>query len=237
MTIFVTLPTYNESGNIRPLIDDIRQLGQDIGIVVADDDSPDGTWKIVQDLAREDKQVFLLRRFENKGRGSAGAEAFQFALDHGADVIIEMDADFSHHPKYIPVFLEAIKQYDLVLGSRSVSQGRDMRPSALRKYLTVFSSFYARAILNLPVKDCNSGYRCYRRKVLETINMRSIRSVGPSIVQEILYKAHLAGFKIGEIPIDFIEREVGTSNLNFRRLLQGFLMVLNLRFLHIQGKI
>jgi dolichol-phosphate mannosyltransferase len=237
MYVFVTLPTYNESGNIKPLIEEIRRLGKDIGIVVADDDSPDGTWKIVQDMALEDDQLFLLRRFENKGRGTAGAEAFQFALDHGADVIIEMDADYSHHPKYIPAFLEAVKRYDLVLGSRSVSEGRDLRPSALRKYLTVFSSFYARSILNLPVKDCNSGFRCYRRDVLETIDMQTIRSVGPSIVQEILYKAHLAGFTIGEIPIDFIEREVGTSNLNLRRLMQGFVMVLNLRFLRIQGKL
>ena len=237
MYVFVTLPTYNEGGNIRPLINDIRSLGKDIGIVVADDDSPDGTWQIAQAMAREDRQVFLLRRFDNKGRGTAGAEAFQFALDHGADVIIEMDADYSHHPRYIPAFLDAIKHYDLVLGSRSVKEGRDLRPSVLRKYLTVFSSFYARSILGLPVKDCNSGYRCYRRKVLETIGMDTIRSVGPSIVQEVLYKAHLAGFSIGEIPIDFIEREVGTSNLNLRRLMQGFLMVLNLRYLHIQGKI
>ena len=237
MYVFVTLPTYNESGNIRPLIEEIRCFGDEIGIVVADDDSPDGTWKIVQDMSREDKQVFLLRRFENKGRGSAGTQAFQFALDQGADVVIEMDADYSHHPRYIPSFLDAIERYDLVLGSRSVKDGRDLRPSQLRKYLTVFSSLYARSILDLPVKDCNSGYRCYRRKVLETIGMETIRSTGPSIVQEILYKAHLAGFSIGEIPIDFTEREVGTSNLNLRRLLQGFLMVLNLRYLHIQGKI
>jgi len=237
MRVFVTIPTFNESKNIARLIEAIRHLDQEIGIVVADDDSPDGTWRIVERISEKDSHVFLLRRMENKGRGSAGVDAFRFALEQQADVVLEMDADFSHDPKYIPSFLEKIKEFDLVIGSRSVAHGQDLRKSLWRKWVTHLSAFYARSVLGLPVKDCNSGYRCFSRQVLEAVDLDSIRSIGPSIVQELLYKAHLRGFSIGEIPIVFTERQAGKSNLNFRKLLQGFLMVLELKRLHLQGKL
>jgi dolichol-phosphate mannosyltransferase len=236
MKVIVTIPTYNESENIGRLIGEIRRFGADIGIVVADDDSPDGTWKIVAEIAQTDPQVFLLRRMRNKGRGAAGVDAFRFALAHGADVVIEMDADFSHDPRYIPALLEAVERSELVLGSRLIGAGRDQRQSPLRKALTEFSAFYARTVLALPVRDCNSGYRCYQRRVLEAIDLDSIRSTGPSIVQEVLYKAHLAGCRIKEIPIVFGDREAGTSNLNLKRLLRGFLMVLDLKRRHLRGR-
>ncbi len=236
MKVFVTLPTYNESENIGPLIGEIRRHGREIGIAVADDDSPDGTWKIVQEIAEKDPEVFLLRRVTNKGRGSAGVDAFQFALDHEADVVVEMDADFSHDPKHIPAFLEKVREFDIVIGSRAVRGGRDLRKSPLRRRLTTFSSFYGRSVLGLPVKDINSGYRCFRREVLEAVDLRSIRSTGPSIVQELLYKAYLHGFTMAEIPIVFTERQAGKSNLSFRKLLQGFLMVLKLRSQHALGQ-
>ena len=237
MKVFVTLPTYNERDNIAALIEEIRSVQSGIYIVVADNDSPDGTWKIVENIARNDSGIFLLRRTENKGRGSAGIDAFRFALDHGADVVIEMDADFSHYPKYIPVFLEEIRQYDLVLGSRFVDGGRDLRNSFIRNGLSTLSALYARTVLGLPVKDCNSGYRCFRRDVLTGVDVASLRSTGPSIVQELLYKAYLKGFSIKEIPIDFSERKAGVSNLNFKRLLRGFLMVLEMKSLHMAGKL
>jgi dolichol-phosphate mannosyltransferase len=234
---FVTIPTYNESKNIERLIGEIRHQEPDIGIVVADDDSPDGTWKIVQEIARRDPKVFLLRRTENKGRGSAGVAAFQFALEHQADVVVEMDADFSHDPQYIPSLLKKIRDFDVVIGSRAVGHGEDLRKSPVRKSLTTFSSFYARAVLGLPVKDCNSGYRCFRKEVLKAVDLNSIRSTGPSIVQELLYKAYLRGFSITEIPIVFTERQAGESNLNFRKLTEGFFMVLKLRGLRLLGKL
>jgi dolichol-phosphate mannosyltransferase len=236
MKAFVILPTFNEGDNIERLIHEIRRHGPEIGIVVADDDSPDGTWKIVEAIAKKDPEVYLLRRMTRKGRGSAGAEAFQFALDHHADVVVEMDADFSHDPGHIPAFLEKIKEVDVVIGSRAVPGGRDLRESPLRRGLTVLSSFYGRTVLGLPVKDCNSGYRCFRREVLEAVDLRSIRSTGPSIVQELLYKAYLRGFSIAEIPIVFTERLAGKSNLNTRKLIQGFLMVLKLRGQHLLGQ-
>lgn len=237
MRVFVTIPTYNESQNIRRLIGEIRQLDSEIGIVVADDDSPDRTWKIVSEIAEHDPAVFILRRMTDKGRGSAGVDAFRFALKRGAEVVIEMDADFSHDPKYLPAFLEALKDADLVLGSRLVGNGRDLRQSPFRKGLTGLSAAYARVVLGLPVRDCNSGYRCYRSKVLAAIDLDSIRSTGPSIVQEVLYKAHLAGCRITEIPIVFEDREAGTSNLNLKRLLRGFFMVLDLRWRHLRGRL
>ena len=237
MKVFVTVPTFNESDNIGRLLEEIRCLDQNIGIVVADDDSPDGTWKIVKDISAEDPNVYLLRRMANKGRGSAGVDAFRFALEHQAEVVVEMDADFSHDPKYIPSFLEKISESDLVLGSRAIANGKDLRRSTLRKLVTRISAFYARSVLGLPVKDVNSGYRCFRREVLEAVDLDSIRSVGPSIVQELLYKAHLQGFSISEIPIVFPERQAGESNLNFKKLLQGFLMILKLKSWQLQGKL
>jgi dolichol-phosphate mannosyltransferase len=229
MKAFVTIPTFNESENIAKLIGEIRRQDGSIGIVVADDDSPDGTWRIVEEISKKDPFVFLLRRTENKGRGFAGVDAFRLALQKDADVVIEMDADFSHDPKSIPSFLKQIKAYDLVIGSRFVAGGRDLRKSLSRKWITHLSAFYARSVLGLPVRDCNSGYRCFRREVLEAVDLNSIRSAGPSIVQELLYKAYLRGFSIVEIPIVFSERQAGKSNLNFKRLLQGFLMILKLK--------
>jgi dolichol-phosphate mannosyltransferase len=237
MKVFVTIPTYNESENIGRLLEEIRRQVQDIEIVVADDDSPDGTWKIVENISATDPNVYLLRRMANKGRGTAGVDAFQFALKHQADVVVEMDADFSHDPKYIPCFLEKITVSDLVLGSRAVANGKDLRSSSLRKLVTLLSAFYARSVLGLPVQDVNSGYRCFRREVLEAVDLDSVRSVGPAIVQELLYKAHLRGFSISEIPIHFPERQAGVSNLNFQKLLQGFLMILKLKSWHLQGRL
>jgi dolichol-phosphate mannosyltransferase len=237
MKIFATLPTYNESENIAPLIHEIRGLDLDIRIVVADDDSPDGTWKIVRDIARKDPDVHLIHRTANIGRGYAGAEAFRFALDKGADVVIEMDADFSHHPRHIPAMLDKIGEYDLVLGSRAVPGGEDLRASAVRQWVTRLSSLYTTTVLRLPLKDVNSGFRCFRRSVLEAVNPDTIRSQGPSIVQEVLYKAHVLGFTITEIPIVFSERQAGESNLNFKKLVKGFFMVLKFRGLQLAGKL
>ncbi len=237
MKTFVTIPTFNESQNIERLIGEIRRQDPSIGIVVADDDSPDGTWRIVEKISEEHPAVFLLRRMENKGRGSAGVDAFRFALQQHADVVIEMDGDFSHDPKYIPAFLEKIREFDLVIGSRGIARGQDLRASSLRKWVTQLSTSYARIVLGLPFRDSNSGYRCFRREVLEAVNLDSIRSVGPSIVQELLFKAYLLGFSIAEIPIVFAERQAGKSNLNFRKLLAGFLMILKLKTLHLLGKL
>ena len=229
MKVIVTIPTYNERENIGELIQGILSLEKGIEVVVADDDSPDGTWKVVKELSRTNPAVHLLHRKENRGRGSAGKEAFQYALAQGADLIIEMDGDLSHNPCFIPSLIEGVKNFDVVIGSRYARGGKDRRTSALRRALSKISNWYARKVLGLPVMDCNSGYRCFKREVLEAINPLSLKSTGPSIVHELLYKAYKSGFTVGEIPIEFEERGKETSKLTFGRLLSGLYMVLKIR--------
>lgn len=236
MKAVVVIPTYNESENIRSLIKQILKLGiKNLEILVVDDNSPDKTWKIVEDIGN--KKVNLLLRKKDKGRGRAGAAGFKKALDMGADFIIEMDADFSHNPRYIPTLLKKMNEADVVLGSRAVKGGKDVGRPKARLVITKFANLYIKILLGLDVKDCNSGYRCFRREVLEKINPDKIMSKGPAIVQEVLFKAHLKGFKICEIPITFKEREKGNSKLGVRQLYQGYLMVLRLLIMHAFGRI
>jgi len=224
----VTLPTYNEAENIAPLSAALR--GQGLEVLGADDQSPDGTWKIVTDLAANDEGGHLLLRRSRKGRGYAGAEAFVRALGMGAERIVEMDADFSHKPEYIPALLAALDEgADLAVGSRLAPGGKDLGRGRRRVWLTRFSAWYARTILGLPIRDANSGFRAYSRQALETIDPASLVSAGPSIVHEIFYRAKRRGLKIAERPITFVERERGESQLTFRRLLDGFLMVWRVR--------
>ncbi|MDP8225535.1 MAG: polyprenol monophosphomannose synthase [Candidatus Lernaella stagnicola] len=228
MRTIVTLPTYNEAENIEDLIRELRAL--DAEVLVADDNSPDGTWKLVEALAATDEGVRLLRRMEKKGRGYAGAEAFTAALEWGADRVIEMDADFSHHPKFIPDLLAALeKGADIVVGSRLVPGGQDVGRGRLREGLTKFSAWYARTILGLPIRDCNSGYRAYTRRALEAIAPATLVSAGPSIVHEVFGRAKRAGLRVVEVPIVFVDRERGESELTLGRLLDGFFKVWRVR--------
>ena len=232
------IPTYNEKENIRTLIDEILKLKiKNLHIVVADDNSPDGTWKIVQDISKNKKNVHLLLRTKNKGRGAAGRDGFIYCLKHGADIIVEMDADMSHDPKYIPSLIEELKNADLVLGSRRVEGSKEIGRSKFRKFITLGANLYIRLMLGLNVKDCNSGFRCFKREVLEKINLEKLESKGPAIVQEVLFKAHLKGFEIKEIPITFFNRTRGHSKLGIPQLAQGYFMVLKLKMQHLFGLI
>jgi len=238
MKPFVMIPTYNEKENIANLIDKILNLKiKNLHIVVADDNSPDGTWKIVQQIARKKKNVHLLLRKKDKGRGSAGRDGFIYCLKHGADIVVEMDADMSHDPKYIPLMIEELKNTDLVLGSRRLKGSKEIGRSLLRRFVTWGANLYITLMLGIKVKDCNSGYRCFKRKVLEKINLNKIESKGPSIVQEVLFKAHLNKFKIKEIPITFINRTKGHSKLGLKQLAAGYFMVLKLKIQHLLGSI
>jgi len=238
MKICVMIPTYNESQNIKNLIDEILRLKiKDLHIVVVDDNSPDKTWKIVKGISRKNKNVELLLRTKDKGRGSAGKAGFIYCIKKKADAIVEMDADFSHHPRYIPLMLKELKKSDVILGSRRVEGSRELGRSRFRKFVTLGANLYIRIMLRLKVKDCNSGFRCFKRKVLEEIKVDEIESKGPAIVQEVLFKAHLKGFKIKEIPIVFTDREKGTSKLGLKQLVAGYLMVMRLKFMHLSRKI
>ena len=234
MKPFVMIPTYNEKENIKDLIDKILSLKiKKLHIVVVDDNSPDGTWKIVQKISKNKKNVNLLLRKTKRGRGYAGKDGFVYCLKHDADVIIEMDADMSHDPKYIPLMLKELNNADLVLGSRRIKGSKEIGRSTIRRIITSFANLYIRILLGLKVQDCNSGYRCFKREVFEKINTNKIESKGPAIIQEVLFKAYLKGFKIKEIPITFINRTKGKSKLGLRHLAASYFMVLKLKILYI----
>lgn len=236
MKTYVMLPTYNERDNIVNMLEHILSLNiPDLYIIVVDDNSPDGTHEMVSEFSKSHKNVELLVRTEGRGRGSAGIAGFKYAIENNADYVIEMDADFSHHPKYIPAILEAAKDYDLVLGSRFAESGQDAERSKKRQLITKLAGFYVRSVLGVPVKDVSSGYRCFRRSILEKIGMDTLFSTGPSIVSEILFKAHLKGASIKEVPIHFFERREGDTKLNIKILLKSLLIVLKLKYLHVKG--
>ena len=238
MKTFVMIPTYNESENIKALVDAILDLKiKDLHIVIVDDNSPDKTWKIVQDISKKSKNVHLLLRTKDKGRGAAGKDGFIFCLNHGAGIVIEMDADFSHKPEYIPLMIKELENADLVLGSRRVEGAQEIGRGIIRRLITLIANLYIKIMLGIKVKDCNSGFRCFKRKVLEEIKIECLEAKGPSIVQEVLFKAHLKGFKIKEIPIKFVDRTKGKSKLGLGELAAGYFMVLKLKFMSIAGKI
>lgn len=223
------VPTYNESGNIERLITEVLAQGDDVGVVVVDDDSPDGTWKIVEEYSKRDPRVHLLKRVGRRGRGTAGIEGFQYAVRQGVEFIIEMDADFSHRPSYISSFLKEMKDCDLLIGSRMVKGGGETGRGALRQLITKGANLYIRLMLGLPYKDATSGFRIFRREVLEAIDLNNLISTGPSILQEILFMAHRKGFRIKEVPIIFEDRTVGQSTFNSKIMRQSLMMIPKIR--------
>ena len=228
--IMVVIPTYNEKENISVLLEEIESLGiAGLEVVVVDDDSPDGTWEVIEGRMVEDSHLHLLTRMGERGRGLAGVAGFKYALDAGADVIVEMDGDFSHAPSYIPDFLKAIEKFDVVLGSRFVKGGGSERRNLVRRIISELSGLYIRMVLGLHLKDPTSGFRCFRRKVLERINLSTLTAKGPFIVTEVLFRCYREGFRIGEIPIVFRKRFSGKSKLSFRMLLRISVQVLKLK--------
>lgn len=223
------IPTYNEIGNIEKLINEILKQNENIEVVIVDDNSPDGTWKKVKEMQENNSRIHLVHRINEKGRGSAGIAGFIYAINHNADYVIEMDADFSHQPKYIPLLLAKADQDTVVIGSRLVEGGNEAGRSPTRKLITNLASIYIRLILNVPVKDCTSGYRVFSRKILQKINLEQMKSNGPAIVQEILVACKREGFSFVEVPIMFEERYAGESTFNFKIMLAGLISVIKFR--------
>ena len=230
MKTTVMIPTYNERENIKSLINDILSLDNDISVVVVDDNSPDGASQLVESSFSNNSRVDLICRKDDKGRGTAGIVGFQHALKKGADYIVEMDSDYSHHPKYIPTFLKEIQNFDVVIGSRNIEGGKEAGRSVFREFITWFANVYIRIIMGINIKDCTSGYRCFRRQVLESIGLEKMVSKGPSIVEEILYACHLKKFRIKEIPILFEDRTRGDSTKNLCQYIDTAWKTLQFRF-------
>lgn len=215
----IVLPTYNEAENIRKITCDILKIFQEQNIngniIIIDDNSPDKTGEIAQRLAEKNhKQINIIQRPQKLGLGSAYIEGFKKALDLNSDYIFEMDADYSHNPHSIPSLLKATQQADLIIGSRYTTGGGTKNWELYRKLISQGGAFYANKILKLNIKDPTSGFRCYKRKILETLILDQIQSDGYSFQIEMAYKTKLAGFKIKEIPIIFTDRQKGISKFS-----------------------
>ena len=227
----IIIPTYNESDNVEKLLDLISRTDPAAHVLIVDDNSPDRTYEIVERLMQTSYpgRLFLLKRAGKLGLGTAYIAGFKWALARDYDYIFEMDADFSHDPKYLPAFLAAIETHDLVLGSRYVPGGGVKNWGLLRKFISRGGSLYARTILGLSLRDLTGGFKCFRRQVLEAIDLDSIKSNGYSFQIEMTYRACCKGFRVFETPIVFEDRTAGKSKMSRKIFLEAVLMVWKLR--------
>lgn len=237
MKTLVIIPTYNELDNIRKLIPDILNMHPEFNILIVDDGSPDGTGNYVKELSSKDDRIKLLERGKKLGLGTAYVAGFKYMLANGYDLAIQMDADFSHDPKELKNFIEAAKEYDLVIGSRYITGVNVVNWPLRRLLLSYFANIYSRTITGIPVKDCTGGFKCFRRKALESINLEKIRSNGYSFQIEMNYKTWKNGFRIIEIPIIFVDRVAGHSKMSKSIVYEAVFMVWKLRIKSIFGKL
>ena len=217
MRIAVVIPTYNEAENLPKLVSALFTLPLDLHLLIVDDNSPDGTGRMADELAKGDQRVRVLHRAGKLGLRSAYLEGFRFVLDDGADAVLQMDADFSHDPAKIPAMVELLKSHDVVLGSRYIKDGSvDERWPLWRKYLSAFGNFYARTILGMPLHDVTTGFRLWRRETLLGMPFNRIEANGYIFLVEMAYLAHCLKYQIGEVPIYFADRRWGKSKMSFK---------------------
>jgi dolichol-phosphate mannosyltransferase len=232
--VWVILPTYNERANLESLVNAVRSAlepcAPDHVILVVDDSSPDGTGELANRIAAADPHVRVLHRPAKLGLGQAYIDGFQHALAQGAELLIEMDADFSHDPSYLPALIDAAREADLVLGSRYVAGGGIRNWGPARRFVSRSGCWYARAVLGIQVRDLTGGFKCFRRAVLETLDLDAVRSQGYAFQVELTYRALQSGFRVREAPIVFTERRRGESKMSRRIMLEAIWMVPRLRF-------
>jgi dolichol-phosphate mannosyltransferase len=213
--VWVILPTYNEAENLERIVGAVLEhLPESRRVLIVDDNSPDGTGEIADRLATSDESIEVLHRQHKEGLGPAYLAGFRVALDGGAERIIEMDADFSHDPSYLPQLIEASERADLAIGSRYVPGGGITDWGPMRRFISRGGSAYARLALGLPIKDLTGGFKCFRRIVLETINLDTIEARGYAFQVETTYRAIKSGFRVVEVPIVFKDRTDGTSKMS-----------------------
>jgi dolichol-phosphate mannosyltransferase len=234
----VIIPTYNERENIRRIVESVLRQDGRLEVLIVDDGSPDGTGRIVAELVAEDQRVHLLEREKKMGLGTAYIAGFRWALERDYQYILEMDADFSHDPSHLPQFLRAIEDADLVLGSR-YQQGRVtvVNWPISRLILSYSANLYARGVTGLPVWDATGGFKCFRRSVLEAIDLSQVRSNGYAFQIEMSFRAWKRDFRITEIPIVFVDRTEGTSKMSKSIVREAIWMVWRLRWWAIRGTI
>lgn len=233
----IIIPTYNEKENIGEIIPVILEKDPSIEVLIVDDNSPDGTGKIADEMAKENSRIKVLHREKKAGLGTAYKTGFKYALENGYDHIFEMDADFSHDPKYIPLFLEAIKKADLVLGSRYISGVNVINWPMSRLLLSYYANVYTRWVTGLPVRDATGGFKCFRREVLEGIDLDRVQSEGYSFQIEMSFRAWKRGFKIKEVPIVFEDRRVGQSKMSKKIVREAIWRVWKLRILSLLNRL
>jgi dolichol-phosphate mannosyltransferase len=234
----VIVPTYNERDTVRRIIEAVLQQGPEFEILVVDDGSPDGTGAIVDEVAEHDPRVHALHRPRKMGLGTAYLAGFRWALERDFEFIFEMDADFSHDPNHLPVFLDSADEADLVLGSR-YRQGKVtvVNWPISRLILSYSANLYARAVTGLPLFDGTGGFKCFRRRVLEAIPLDEVRSNGYAFQIEMSFRAWRRGFRIVEIPIVFVDRTEGQSKMSRRIVWEAIWMVWRLRWWSITGRV
>lgn len=228
---WLVLPTYNEAENIERFVAAVREkLPDSARILIVDDNSPDGTGRIADRIALGDDRVAVLHRTAKEGLGPAYIAGFRRALAEGAELILEMDSDFSHDPAYLPRLLEAARRADLTIGSRYVPGGGVSDWGALRRAISRGGSVYARLVLGVGVNDLTGGFKCFRREVLEAIDLDSVQACGYAFQVELTYRAIQRGFKVVEVPIVFRDRQAGTSKMNRAIVAEAIWRVPLLRF-------
>jgi len=231
MRSLIVIPTYNEIENIQSLVGAaLAQTPDAVDILVVDDNSPDGTGKLADQLAEQNRRVHVLHRAKKMGLGTAYVNGFRWGLEKNYDALIEMDADFSHNPKYLPQMLSLLTEYDVVIGSRYVQGGGTVNWGMGRKILSRGGSLYSRMILNAPVRDFTGGFNGWRKNVIEAVDLDSLRSDGYSFQIELKYRAFLRKFRIKEFPIIFEDRKVGKSKMNRRIVIEALGRVWSFRF-------
>lgn len=224
------VPTYNESENLARLVGRLRALPGDVHLLIVDDASPDGTGAIADAIAACDPHVHVLHRTGKFGLGTAYRAGFHYGIERGYDYICTMDADFSHSPESLPALLDlATSGYDLVIGSRYVTGGAVVGSPPLRKFISYAANALAHLLLGVTARDCTAGFRCYRRQVLEAIDLEAIFSSGYSFLIEMAFLVERAGFRIGEVPITFVNRTEGASKINKREIYKAMYTILRLR--------
>ena len=235
MKALIIIPTYNERENIRELLQQIFAQNLPTHVLIVDDNSPDGTGALADEMAAADPRVHVMHRAGKLGLGSAYVAGFKYALAHDYDAVFEMDADFSHNPESLPVFLRELEHGDLVLGSRYLYGVTVVNWPLSRLILSYSANVYSRIVTGLKVKDLTGGYKCFRRQVLEAIDLDRVRSDGYAFQIEINFKAWRKGFRIREIPIMFVDRRAGESKMSRRIVWEAAWMVWRLRVLDLLG--
>lgn len=229
MRSIICIPTFNERENIPSLCEEILDTVQ-ADIMILDDDSPDGTGRVADMLAKKDGRIHVVHRERKQGIGRAYVDGFQRALAEGYEAIFQMDGDFSHQPRYLPALFSALESADIAVGSRYIEGSKVPKWTLLRRGLSMGGNAYARKVFGMPQKDLTSGFVGFKRHVLEAIDLDSIRSDSYAFQLELKYRAHRLGFKIAEVPIVFFDRVAGISKMQKEKLAEALLRVLDLRF-------